>query len=473
MLEPFQQSGTGATTRTVEAKLRDMISVKDFGAIGNGVTNDTAAIQAACNAAQAAGGKSVFFPGGIYQVSAVTIASGAVVNLIGEREQTLIRSINGTGNVITHNAWYSAVRDIKFGTSATRTAGSYLFMTGAHQVVEGCQFEADFTGITMTGVGGRILFNVFSNGATGARRIVLGGADTSQLVMGNLMNLQAPGVDTGIFIDNNGAVKIIGNDIVGQGSCVQIAPSTGQAVFSVYSSQNFYDSGSYGLYIAPIGSGGVYRCRFVGDWFGGHANSGALMNATGSGVVDGIDFEHCHFYGNTGNGITVLGLAVNVRMKSNRAKANSSGVAVGANVSKFYISDLVCSPGDGLAANAIGISIDTGASDYVIDGCDLRSQTLVNVSNHTPSATKIIRNTLGYATAANGSATVASGASTVNVTHGLAVTPAVSDILLTPTNDVTERWRVSATTSTTFTITLSASAAADRTFGWAARIAGA
>ena len=46
----FVQSGTGATSRTTQAKLRDVVSVKDFGAVGDGVTNDAAAIQAAAAA---------------------------------------------------------------------------------------------------------------------------------------------------------------------------------------------------------------------------------------------------------------------------------------------------------------------------------------------------------------------------------------------------------------------------------------
>lgn len=61
----FLQTGTGATARTVDAKLKDTVSVKDFGAVGDGTTNDTAAIQAAIDAIGASGG-TVLFPAGIY-----------------------------------------------------------------------------------------------------------------------------------------------------------------------------------------------------------------------------------------------------------------------------------------------------------------------------------------------------------------------------------------------------------------------
>lgn len=53
----FKQDGIGAVARTLEDKAREWVSVKDFGAVGDGVTDDTEAIQKAI-----ATRKSVFFP---------------------------------------------------------------------------------------------------------------------------------------------------------------------------------------------------------------------------------------------------------------------------------------------------------------------------------------------------------------------------------------------------------------------------
>lgn len=66
----YTPAGTGAVTTTVQAKLRESVSVMDFGAVGNGIADDTAAIQAAIDAVYAAGGGEVFLPEGRYLTTA-------------------------------------------------------------------------------------------------------------------------------------------------------------------------------------------------------------------------------------------------------------------------------------------------------------------------------------------------------------------------------------------------------------------
>ena len=59
-------TGTAKLSRSVQSRLQDFVSVKDFGATGNGTTDDTAAIQAAINS----GAQNVYFPQGLYAISA-------------------------------------------------------------------------------------------------------------------------------------------------------------------------------------------------------------------------------------------------------------------------------------------------------------------------------------------------------------------------------------------------------------------
>lgn len=76
----FTQTGTGAAPRTVEDELRDRVSVKQFGAVGDGVTNDTAAIQTAINYISNSTRKTLFFPAGVYNFTRLYCVYDAVNN---------------------------------------------------------------------------------------------------------------------------------------------------------------------------------------------------------------------------------------------------------------------------------------------------------------------------------------------------------------------------------------------------------
>jgi len=75
----YTQGGTGATSRTVTSKLQESVSVLDFGATGNGTTDDSAAIQAAITASS-----NVVIPPGTYLVnSTINLSSGKTITFLG------------------------------------------------------------------------------------------------------------------------------------------------------------------------------------------------------------------------------------------------------------------------------------------------------------------------------------------------------------------------------------------------------
>ena len=80
----FRQSDSsgnlpGSVGRTVHQKLQETVSVKDFGAVGDGVTDDTTAIQVALNS----GATRIVFPQGTYYTDTLVTFSGQTLDLTG------------------------------------------------------------------------------------------------------------------------------------------------------------------------------------------------------------------------------------------------------------------------------------------------------------------------------------------------------------------------------------------------------
>lgn len=73
---------TGQVNQSVATKLTEFPSVKDFGAVGDGVTDDTAAIQAAINAVG-----TVYVPPGTYFISSTLNLTNSYSGLIGDKEK--------------------------------------------------------------------------------------------------------------------------------------------------------------------------------------------------------------------------------------------------------------------------------------------------------------------------------------------------------------------------------------------------
>ena len=75
----YTPAGTGAVDTVVETKLRERISVTDFGAVGDGATDDTTKIQAAIDYAYSLGGGTVHLPVGRYMVSQIEVPQRVIL----------------------------------------------------------------------------------------------------------------------------------------------------------------------------------------------------------------------------------------------------------------------------------------------------------------------------------------------------------------------------------------------------------
>lgn len=141
----FVQSGTGASTRTWQTKVRELVSVKDFGAVGDGVVDDAPALVVAEIAAGAAG-KSLYFPAGMYKwVMGTYLHKLSNVSWYANRDATIVFSGPASGaaiNNIAPGVSNCEIRGLKFdGHGAANLAWLMYFGPIANFGIEYCEFR--------------------------------------------------------------------------------------------------------------------------------------------------------------------------------------------------------------------------------------------------------------------------------------------------------------------------------------------
>jgi hypothetical protein len=156
----FKQSNasgllTGAVGKTVHQKLQEIVSVKDFGATGNGTTDDTAFIQAAIDSFPAAGG-TLHFPPGTYKVTA-SINVNKPIHLIGGPAGSNYQPVTAPTVKLLWGSLSggSVVKVGGFGTLISGGGMDGFFIDGNNIADTGLHLKdiqrAYFNGITITG----------------------------------------------------------------------------------------------------------------------------------------------------------------------------------------------------------------------------------------------------------------------------------------------------------------------------------
>lgn len=188
----YTPAGTGAVSTNVQAKLRQYVSVKDFGATGDGSTNDTAAAQAA-SAANVGG--DVFFPAGTYLFSSdITFACNVIMDsdakiitsnkLIFSAgfEAPLAYCLDASGFVQFNNIveiypqWFGAIGDAVYASGSITSSSTTLTISSPSGLSGGANAfqNGDTIYIMGAGTAGAVL-----------QTTIVSGAGTSTVVIAN------------------------------------------------------------------------------------------------------------------------------------------------------------------------------------------------------------------------------------------------------------------------------------------------
>jgi hypothetical protein len=104
----FLQAGSGAQPRTAQAKMREWVSPEDFGAVGDGLTNDTTALQNALNTGKMVRGT----PGATYFINPLTQNTARqVIDMRGctlklrPSQSSFMLTLSGTGAQVLGGVW--------------------------------------------------------------------------------------------------------------------------------------------------------------------------------------------------------------------------------------------------------------------------------------------------------------------------------------------------------------------------------
>ena len=130
----YTPSGTGAVITNAQDKLRQIVSLKDFGAVGDGTTDDTAAIQLALNS----GFKNITGSGLTYKVtSALTISASDITfqdltidtsSKTGVIEFITVEGTQGSNVSLTANSLTGA-NTITVGDTSTFVVDDYAYIS--------------------------------------------------------------------------------------------------------------------------------------------------------------------------------------------------------------------------------------------------------------------------------------------------------------------------------------------------------
>lgn len=457
-------------------------NILDFGAVGDGVADDTAAIQAAINS----GTLSVYAPAGTYKVTSTINITTPITFSGAGRENTIFKQTsnfdvfkidNGVGVMLGvamrgFQIFNNQPRPLVTSGSGIRMFKSY-FGTFEDIEIKNCYIGINSTQSNVTkydGVGvtdfnwvgyyfhGGFNFDSYvsncaiSGGSAGFASVYMQDMCDEMTFFSVIMNVSAYNV----YCDASA-------------NGVNLRPE-----FCRFFACSF-DSSSTGVFLRH-----TTDMTFMGCYFSNRPGNGMQIGTTGA--VENTNFIGCTFAYNGASGGVVGSFAVNTLFdgcnfvgNSTTAPNTGNGLTFAANTSDFTVTNCAFRNGWGSAGSQnYGLAILPGNSDrYVIANNTFGTNGpggAMLVSG--PGTNRTISGNVNFRTKNHGEATIAAGTTSVVVTHGLAAQPVSAEITLTPALLPTQPVFISALSPTTFTISTATVPATDLRINWTVAILG-
>jgi len=400
----------------------DVYNVKIYGAVGDGTTDDTDAIQDAINAAGAAGGGVVFLPPGTYLVSDTLefYFPGVFLRGAGMWNTKLTRSTDygdtiifgggqaGTGTLLSN----TGISDLTIISTGLTTSGAHIRYSGVtrHQL-KGIYLNNGFIGIRADALTAAyfsdlyiVFTDIYGGSATGRRYMQFGSAysyshSSSGDVFITNFNIRGntSGQVTEFGINIEGADGIwFENGHVGNSTSanIRIGGPTVDAINLIFFSNVMTDEGTgFGLLLESTATLAFRTIKFANCLFksGGIPAWGTVGIVVAAGCeVSGLSFDNCTVTEYGRSGVSLLSTDSELITFSNctiRGNGRNTadtypGYSIANDVSSVVISG--GSSGSGYkpgeaASQSYGIQFGTGHSNIVVSGVDLTGNTLGSV----------------------------------------------------------------------------------------------
>jgi Pectate lyase superfamily protein len=316
--------GTGGVATTVAAELSKFIWVTDYGAVCNGSTDDTTAIQAAINQAVTIGGGIVRLPVGSC-ASTGTLSITGTMTLQGSGRAS--SALFGTGGVAQQQITISTnapvyLRDFTLTTTSTKTGGWGIQVNGTGGSPE--NDESEFENLL---INGQVTGLDFETAAYWTVRDCIFGPSVNPGNQVVIRNTTTPDAGNSKFIHNffvggpsgmvdliwqsSGGLRIIDNYFLGNGTASTgifinaLSPvSTGIIVIN----GNTFDGPTSSAITITTGAGSVLtNIPITGNTFDGSPTNHISINQGTSSTLGGISIT-----GNTliANSSSVVGISI-------------------------------------------------------------------------------------------------------------------------------------------------------------------